>query len=363
MLSLSDAISFSFCKRSFILGSILLFILVLSIFGLGELFLYMVQHNVIPNEQNFRPLGYVLYSFQLFGYAILFSYLFIRAKQDVYDLLPKFSGEFFIRVCLTFFALSVLSGVGIYYATPYIQKFIMNSTITLMMSYPFPWNKFIFKILLPALGCSLLVGYLWSSVYMAYVMHFSFYKFGYKFLQVLKHPLIFLEIVCWGILFLIVTYLPVFAIYWILKNFGQDVMSSFTLSSAGSNTLPIPLILLSVVFGAPVTFICLKTETGRLTTLLFTLLYFMIYGLILFVYRQTEIPLINFSIPITAMIYVYIFFYLLCLLFIITSIILPTGLIHLMVQGTFHIHKSFEPEVDKHPLSNETEENIPTDRY
>ena len=174
MLSLSNALSFSFCKRSFVLGTILLFIMILSIFGLGEVSWYMFQHNVVPSEQDFLPLAFVIYSLQILGYAVLFSYLFIRAKQDVYHQSSKFSSEFFIRVCLTFFALSIVSCIGLYLAMPYIQKLLANSMMTLAVIHPFPWGKFTLQILLPILGYTLLIGYLWSAVYMAYVMYFNF---------------------------------------------------------------------------------------------------------------------------------------------------------------------------------------------
>lgn len=340
MLSLPDALSFSFCKRSFVLGTILLFVMLLSIFGLGEFFWYMYRHNIAMNEKDFLPWAFVLYSLQVLGYAILFSYLFIRAKQNVYNQSAKFSSEFFIRVCLTFFALSVISGVGLYLAMPYIQRFLMNSIISLGVFHPFPWGKFILQILLPALGCTLLFGYLWSAVYMAYIMHFNFQRFGYKFLQVLKHPLIYLQILGWGILLILITFSPVFALTFI-GSMGQ--LFAYMMGASGS----ILFYAVLALFAGSLIIAFIFTKTGRLATLLFTLFYFSIFALIWIVLKQNGLPF-NFSaIPVKTFLYLYLFCFILCSMIVMMTIILPTGLIHLMTQGAFQIHKTFEPTVDK----------------
>jgi hypothetical protein len=48
MLSISQTLSFSFCKRTIILGSALLFFLILGCFGLTEFSIFMTEQNVKP---------------------------------------------------------------------------------------------------------------------------------------------------------------------------------------------------------------------------------------------------------------------------------------------------------------------------
>ncbi len=352
MLSLADTLSFSFCKRSFFLGTILLFIIILSSFGIGETIWYMIQNNIEPTPKDFEKIAVTLYIGQTIGYSILFSYLYIRAKQSIYNLPPRFSSEFFIRVFLTFFCMSIITSLGLYFASPYIKNYTLNSFLPVILSHPnspkFPWLQLILKTGLPMLSVALIVGYLWSSFYMAYIMHFNFQRFGYKLFQVLKHPLVYLQIVGLGLLFLILTYIPAFVVYWILQEFRNDIASSFILTSAGSGLPIIPLIIFAFIFGIPIVTFCFKTTTGRILTLLFTLLFFIIYGLVRIVIKQIGFHFVM-SISIVPIIYLYIFFYLFCIIFVMTSIILPTGMIHLMVQGAFQVHKTFEPSVDKQP--------------
>jgi len=353
MLSLSDTLSFSFCKRSVVLGAILLFAVILSIFGLGELVWYSISHDVQPNPENFKPIVFGMYMFQILGYSILFSYLYIRAKQDIYSLTHKFSGEFFIRVFLTFFCISVLTSVGLYFSMPYIQKFLTESTIFLLISKTFPWQKFIFNMLLPALGILLFVGYLLSAVYMAYVMHFNFQRFFYKFLKVLTHPVIYLQIVGFSVLFVFAISLPILGLYLVMKSFSsQDVLMSFSSCIMGQMAST-SLIVYSVVFGAPIAIFCLLSKSGRMAFLLFTLLYMFVCVLFWIAYKQSGIPFV-FSIPVSAVLYTYLFFFIFCLMFVLSGIILPTGLIHLMVQGAFLVHKTFEPGIASQSLTSST---------
>ena len=70
MLSLPDALSFSFCKRSFFLGTVLLFAVILSLFGIGEALVYMMRHGTEFSKEGFEKIAIIIYVGQILGYSI-----------------------------------------------------------------------------------------------------------------------------------------------------------------------------------------------------------------------------------------------------------------------------------------------------
>lgn len=348
MLSISQTLSFSFCKRTIILGSALLFFLILGCFGLIEFTIFMTEQNVKPTLSLFTKISTIILILQTLLYTFLFSYLSIRAKSDVYNLPNRFSSEFFTRIFVTFFLFQALIIILGFLLRPYIQSYVFNFVAPKIIANPHSQGTIIFlNLILPIIGFILIQGYIISMLYMSYIMNFNFNRFFFKIIQCIKRPLIFLQIVIWGILFLIITFLPILGLYIVLKTFSaHDFVMSFANCILGRQSST-ALWLFILFIGGPVAVICIKTSAGKLMTVLFSLLYLLILGLGWCLIKQMGIPTEMISIPTSALLYLFFFFFIFCLMFVLTSIALPTGYIHLLVQGAFHVHKTFNPTIEK----------------
>ena len=363
MLSVSKTLSFAFCKRSIILGCCLLFMTILGIFSFSEFLLFIIEKNldvkkILPS--NIKLTVFIThFIIQAVFYIPLFTFLSIRAKSDIYDFSNKFSSEFFMRIFTTFLLFYAIMMIAGYFLIPHIANYLNNNMMSVFFKYPngpYFWPLFL-RVFLPIIGIFLIWLYIVSTLYMAYVINFNLNRFVFKVIQCIKHPLIFLQIIGFSILFFLIVFLPAIALHFISKTLfsGQDLAMAFANCIMGQQSR-LGLWLLIIFIGGPVAVICAKTKSGRLMAVLFGLLYLIILGLVWVLIKQMGLPTEFISIPISALLYLFFFFFIFCLMFILTSIVWPSGYIYLLVQGAFHVHKTFNPTIEKKEL---TEPELP----
>ena len=366
MISFSSAMSFAFGKRSFIIGSILLFITLLLMFCLGyPLFVnseYFEVLNKISSDQ-WQKIKYVLYAIKTFFYAFLFTYFLILAKRLVYNQSTRFSGEFFAKVLTVSFLLPVVFDI-ILYATYFP---ILN------------WSKFkkaltggsqIIQEISKTFGMMsvmMLFVYVMMAIYMAYAMHFNFSDFIYKLKRTFSSVLTLLKIIGMIVLFLVLCILPFVAFYYVingstfwfkfglchgLASYSLHVVKAihrFLISMSCLRSLISEVFFYIVLVEIPMIVFCIATVRGRIVGICLTAFYLASYGLL----RLLGMPLWQVS----TMIYLYFCFFFYGFLFIIFTVICPSFFVHLLAQGALEINRKFNPlagtsEKEKIPLGN-----------
>ena len=325
MVSFGNALVFAFNKRSFIIGSILLFLTLLLVTMLGYT-LYKLS------TETARNIGYFLYALKTFFYSILFAYFFILAKKEVYSQSDRFSSEFFCKVLVTIFAFKLIVDLILYANAGVIKGWVLERIIAIALH---PTAFEITKTITIALGVSMLFGFCVSSIYMAYLMHFNFSSFLYKLKYTFSSPLTFLKMVGLFILFVLLSMAPIIGLYFVLGSFdAQTVAMAFASCMMGGGA-SMALLFYAIFVGVPIAIFCIGTVSGRIFGCCITLFYFILYGIL----RLIGMP----AFPISALLYLYVFFFILNLLYIIGTVVYPAFWIHLMAQGTLEINRKFDP--------------------
>ena len=186
MLSLLKTFPFAFNKRSFIIGFIILFFGTFFVFGEFCWVFHLAKENIQPTREHTQLLSIIAYLIKLIGYSILFSYVFIKAKQDAYNL-PKTnpSSEFLIRVFLTIFCVQLLTDIllilsGYVFVQHYMNAIYSNPNIIIDKSFIIKHLVFPFVLLF------IPISYILCHFWIPYLMNFNFSRFGYKLIQTFK---------------------------------------------------------------------------------------------------------------------------------------------------------------------------------
>ena len=336
MVSFGNALVFAFNKRGLIIGSILLFLTLLLMAMLGYT-LYKLGPEYIQVLQNIsaetaRNIGYFLYALKTFFYSILFAYFFILAKKEVYNQSDRFSGEFFCKVLVTIFAFKLISDLILYASSDFIKGWVLERIMAIALH---PTTFEITKTVVIALGVSMLFSFCVSAIYMAYLMHFNFSSFLYKLKYTFSSPLTFLKMMGLFILFILLSMVPVIGLYFVLGSFDAQTVAMAFASCMMGRGASAALLFYAIFVGTPIALFCIGTVSGRIFGCCITLFYFVLYGIL----RLMGMP----SFPFSALLYLYVFFFLVNLLYVIGTIIYPAFWIHLMAQGTLEVNRKFEP--------------------
>lgn len=336
MISFGNALSFAFSKKSFIVGSILLFLTILLMFILGYTFYrlgpdYVQRLGNIPLK-TWENIGYTLYGAKAFFFSILWAYFYILAKKSVYNQSMQFSKEFFWKVVAVIFSFSVLSSIVMYTGSQAFVKWVIPFFIT---KQPTILNVVLFvsTLVFSFLG----MFYCITSVYMAYLMHFNFSQFFFKLKYTFSNPITFFKIVGLFVAFIMLSFIPIIGLYFVLGSFdARTVVMSFLscIMGTGAST---SLFIYTILIGIPIAIFCINTKGGRIFGLCVTLWYFILYGVI----RLMGMP----AFPMPALFYLYAFFFIFTLLYVIFTIVYPCFFIHLLSQGALEINRKFMPTV------------------
>ncbi len=338
MISFARAASFAFSRRSFIIGSSLLFLtlflimtLTYTLYRLGPEYLQGLDHL---SAATWGKIGYTFYVIKSLFYSVLFSYLFILAKKEVYNQSTRFSSEFFYKVLAAIFAFGLIIDLVLYAGSDYAVNWIASKAIQIAQN---PTKLEVIKAIVTALFFIALVAYIVVAFYMAYLMHFNFSQFSFKLRHAFSSPLTFLKMVGLFILFILLSMIPIVGLYFVMGSFdARSVVMTFMPCIMGT-TSSMALVFYTILIGLPLGIFCTTTTGGRIFGACVTLWYFILYGFLRFV----GMP----ALPISALLYIYVFFFLINLLYITFTIIYPSFWINLLAQGALEVNQKFDPSV------------------
>ena len=338
MISFGKSASFAFSKRSFIIGSVLLFLTLLlviiatyTLHKLGPAYSHMLK-NI--SDDTWYKIGYILYGLKVLCSSVLFTYFFILAKKLVYNQSTRFSGEFFGKVLLVIFSFRLLVDLCLYeFAVP-LRRWLQQK-IFMIAVHPDP--VLIIKSILMGFGISILISYCIAAFYMSYLIHFNFSRFFFKLRYALSSPLTFFKMMGWSLLFILLSLVPIIAFRFVLGSFSaRDVMMTFLPCFMGTSA-SLGLLFYTILVGLPIAIFCCTTTGGRILGLSVTLWYFILYGVL----RMMGMP----AIPVSAVLYVYVFFFIINLLYVTFFVVYPAFFIHMLAQGTLEINQKFDSSI------------------
>lgn len=345
MISFTKAVSFAFNKRSFIIGSVLLFLTFMAFLICGYA-AYKYELNILQlNWDSMMAIVIALYIIKSIFWAGLTAYFLILAKKEVYNQPRPFSKEFFVKVSLELFVFSFIFSCMSYMCGGYVRNWFIQK-ITYIQQYS-DLTEGIKVAVISLLGV-LLILHCINSFYMAWVMNFNFSNFIVKLKTAFMSFMTTLKMIGWAILFSVLSLLPIIALLLLcsLRAFVME-FASFFMGATASMSASMSLFLYALFMGVIIFIFCIATKGGRIFGVCVSLCYLILYG----IFRLMGLP----EFPFSVLLYIYVFFVILTLLFVIFSIVYPCFWLHLLAQGALEANRKFEPSVglsDEEKLSN-----------
>jgi len=225
MLSFLDAVSFSFNKRTFILAPVVLILLLVfaAILYIGMVAFGFTQNFIaayVPMLNQLPMTGIMVYYgvamgviLQVMFISLAYSYLFVKAKREVYDQSISVRFALIFKVFLVVFCAFVVSGVSIGFWD--IAANVLTSTKPSLYRWVY-WS-----------GVAAIV-YLLICFLITYCMTFSFFDFGRKFIANFPRIDLVLQCVIYSVLFVgVPTFLVVCGTWFWGEDMVQFVFTAF----------------------------------------------------------------------------------------------------------------------------------------